>query len=327
MSIGILSGSAILLWILVMFIGVIAGLALIMPFAKKQPPNNTDQKRLREDIENGLEALESWKPRIIWIVVLASLSLLGFLMAWYLQFNNDYSNFNKQWGEVGSYFGGMLSPFLSFITIIMLLYTLIQQQKGLLLSHRELEANRKEFEGQKEALQIQSDSFLVQNFESRLFYLLSNLIQNIKGITYAGTNGPEIGDKAIYDLLFKEFNIITRSTTTGLYIHEVLQKLNERLIENIFLSHMEQVKVIVKFIHSKNFDEKTKLEYFEIISSNIGTGLRILFYIHSAFNKDANSIIENTRFFKHLPQTIHNRLNQNTIDISTLKDRLTPSAF
>lgn len=334
-----LKGSTILLGVLFLFTLLMSGISIFqITNNKKALQRNTDQEALRKDIEIGLAVLESWKSKILWVIIAASLFSLVILLSWFLFYNNDYSILSKSWGEVGSYFGGLLTPFFSFITIIMLLSTLIQQQKGLLLSYRELEANRIESEGQKKAMQIQSNSFLIQNFENRLFSLLNNTISSYKNLEsfptvynhhVAGKPSPsrskEIvhGDLATSSILLsiileKDFSIGQEIIAAqGPYTsnkHELsvdIYKSIHNYIEQTNIGNViRQLSVITAFINetfSKNvepFTPKKRKEYFDIIATNISINLMIYFYIHSCFDRATNNSIKETNLFRYLPEFI-----------------------
>ncbi|VVS90795.1 hypothetical protein [Desulfoluna spongiiphila] len=328
-----LKASTILFGVFSLFAIFMAGVSLFQTADKNtNSRRRINQKELREDIEIGLARLQSWQPKIMWIILAATLSAVLALLSWFLFYNSDYSILADKWGTIGSYFSGILTPFLSFITIFMLLYTLVQQQKGLLLSHQELEDSRKEFKGTKEALEIQAQSALIQNFEYRLFLLIENIertIQRFKITEISTVNEKraievEISGSDVIPTLLKlttkgcksksiefPYNDLLSSVHKTLFTQSLMTDFEKHddsrsthiLIKNEFPVCLTQLVVIAKFIKNSNFNQETKNNYYEMLSTRLNEFMIFIFFLHVVFNPEANNAVEGSDFFKRLHPT------------------------
>jgi hypothetical protein len=107
-----------------------------------------------------------WWP----FLVVASLALVAWAAYLFIapKFFPDWTSR----GQFGDMFGA-LNALFSAIAFAALVYTMILQKAELRLQRKELEETRGEIKGQKEQLEIQTKTFVIQNFESTFFNILT----------------------------------------------------------------------------------------------------------------------------------------------------------
>ncbi|WP_448120736.1 hypothetical protein [Xanthomonas arboricola] len=90
--------------------------------------------------------------KLTWIGLVISIFPIGYLLAFGLIFNQDFSDDPASWGSFGDYFGGIVNPILSFTSVFLIIRSLdLQRAANVSLNNDSTRAQKNEdkraFEG------------------------------------------------------------------------------------------------------------------------------------------------------------------------------------
>lgn len=122
-----------------------------------------------------------------WVAII---SALGVLFLYFLHFPKTFSKEQEVWGQFGDYVGGLLNPFFSVLGFFALLYTIRQQSEVIELQSREMASSTAQLEKSADALREQNLYYERQQFDAKLFHLMSLHSETLSG-TKAVEFSPE----------------------------------------------------------------------------------------------------------------------------------------
>lgn len=112
----------------------------------------------------------------------------GVLSLYFSHFPSTFSGNQGEWGQFGDYVGGLLNPFFSVLGFFALLYTIQQQSEVIDIQRIEMARSTAELEKSAAALKEQNSHYERQQFDARLFHLMSlhsETVSRVKVVHYS----------------------------------------------------------------------------------------------------------------------------------------------
>lgn len=250
---------------------------------------------MKESSPRNLVRLDAYLGMAILVALAAAGSVLA---VYFAHFPTTFSAQQAEWGQFGDYVGGLLNPFFSVMAFFALLYTVRQQSITIDLQVEEMRKSTEQLENSANALREQNRHNERQQFDARLFHLMSLHVQafeaikvtdNVPGINEFGgvfVAQNYVGSGAIHFLYLKlldeSFRRVGRNGQ-----HETVRQMEMGYIgwansyRALLSRYLGSLANIVRFIESSN-DEEVKRFAIELLRSQLGDEeQRLLVYICS----------------------------------------------
>lgn len=120
-----------------------------------------------------------FKRGLIWITIIASLSLCIVICVYFIKFTGVLSSNQTDWGTFGDFIGGTLNPIFSFLSLLAILFTIHLQVQELEATRTELKQSRIAQEKQSQNFSRQLDGLDKKDRRDLTFHILDRWTSSI----------------------------------------------------------------------------------------------------------------------------------------------------
>ncbi|WP_299142031.1 putative phage abortive infection protein [uncultured Vibrio sp.] len=260
----------------------------------------------------------------IGLAILSATLSIGVLCLYSEQFGSNLSVEHEVWAQFGDYIGGTLGSVFAFFALIALLMTLRLQST-------ELEKSSRELKNSASALSEQSKAIKIQNFENRLFNMLSLHHDIVNAIDLRKDGNVTTSGRDCFKVFCNRLIQQLKPAIRGDHMPYEKGLLIE--YEKFYHKHSHElahyfrfVYRILKFIDDNNIGDKQ--EYSGVFRAQLSNPeLALLFYNGlSKRGEKFKSLAERYAFFEHLelPNFLNTEIDYKLYNSEAFGEQLTP---